>query len=424
MIEREDLTLSTSPASVVSLDRERAARVMPGGVLGTFALPEEQPFIVQKGLGSRVFDDQGREYLDFVMGSGPLILGHAHPAVVDAIQTQAALGTQYYTTNFPALALAERIIDAVPCAELVKFTSTGAEATFQALRLARAFTGRQKILRFQGAYHGHHDYSMVGSSAGIPEVINDVVVTAHFNDFESVAAVLESIGDEIAAVIVEPVQRIISPRPGFLNALREKCTDVGALLIFDEVVTGFRLSRGGAQGAYGITPDLATFGKIIGGGLPLAAVAGREDVLALANPRRPGANYVYFSGTLNGNPLSAAAGLATLDVLENEGKYDALAELGRSFRGRLQEIAKESARPLQILGEGPMVGFVFAEGDPLDPRTLLGADRGALKQLERELLKRGIFTNLAAKLYLSTAHNDGDIETTCQAVREALESLE
>ena len=424
MIEREDLTLSTSPASVVSLDRERAARVMPGGVLGTFALPEEQPFIVQKGLGSRVFDDQGREYLDFVMGSGPLILGHAHPAVVDAIQTQAALGTQYYTTNFPALALAERIIDAVPCAELVKFTSTGAEATFQALRLARAFTGRQKILRFQGAYHGHHDYSMVGSSAGIPEVINDVVVTAHFNDLESVSAALESIGDEIAAVIVEPVQRIISPRPGFLNALREKCTDVGALLIFDEVVTGFRLSRGGAQGAYGITPDLATFGKIIGGGLPLAAVAGREDVLALANPRRPGANYVYFSGTLNGNPLSAAAGLATLEVLENEGKYDALAELGRSFRGRLQEIAEESARPLQILGEGPMVGFVFAEGDPLDPRTLLGADRGALKQLERELLKRGIFTNLAAKLYLSTAHNDGDIETTCQAVREALQSLE
>lgn len=416
--------MPTSPASIVSLDRERAARVMPGGVLGTFALSEDQQFIVQRGLGSRVLDDQGREYIDFVMGSGPLILGHAHPAVVDAIQTQAALGTQYYTTNFPALALAERIIDAVPCAELVKFTSTGAEATFQALRLARAFTGRQKILRFAGAYHGHHDYGMVGSSAGIPDAINDVVVTAHFNDIDSVATLLETSGTEIAAVIVEPVQRIVSPRPLFLQKLREMCTDVGALLIFDEVVTGFRLSRGGAQGAYGIRPDIATLGKIIGGGLPLGAVAGREDILALANPRTQGASYVYFSGTLNGNPLSAAAGIATLDILEQDENYEALAALGRNVRARLAEIAATSPKPLQIFGEGAMVGIAFAEGDPFDPATLGHADKGALKWLEGELLKRGIFTHLAAKLYLSTTHDDSDIDGLCRAVQEALRSVE
>jgi glutamate-1-semialdehyde 2,1-aminomutase len=370
-----------------------------------------------------VFDSQGGKYLDYVLGSGPLVLGHAHPAVVEAIQEQTSRGTQYYTLNPPALELAERIIDAVPCAERVKFTSTGAEATFQALRLARAFTDRDTVLRFGGAYHGHHDYGMSGNSAGIPAAVESVIETATFNDTASVAEIFARRGEEIAAVIVEPIQRIIPPRPGFLAFLREACTSAGALLIFDEVVTGFRLSRGGAQEAYGVTPDLATYGKVIGGGLALAAVAGRADVLELANPRRPGKRYVYFSGTLNGNPLSAAAGNATLRTLDEENGYDDLNALGRELRSRLSEISAKSPLPLRIIGDGPIAGVIFAEGDPLDPATLAAADRTTLRRLETELLRQGLFTNLAAKLYLSVAHTPADIDTTCDAFTTALDSL-
>lgn len=402
---------------------DRAASVMPGGVLGTFAMPEEDAFVVVTGAGARICTDDGREYLDYVLGSGPMILGHAHPAVVQAIQDQAAAGTQFYANNSPAIELAERIVEAVPCAELVKFTSTGAEATFQALRLARAFTGREKILRFAGAYHGHHDYGMLGASAGIPSVLKHVVLTARFNDIESVAEAFDTAGHDLAAVIVEPIQRIIPPRPGFLEFLRQKSIGVGALLIFDEVVTGFRISRGGAQAAYGVTPDLATFGKIIGGGLPLAAVAGRADVMALANPRTQGQNYVYFSGTLNGNPLSAAAGLATLDVLDSPGTYAALNETGRRLRESLSEIGASSPEPVQVIGDGPLGGIVFADGDPLDPETLVGADKQALKRLDRELLRRGVFTNLASKLYVSVAHTPEDVDRTAEAFEDALKSL-
>jgi glutamate-1-semialdehyde 2,1-aminomutase len=399
------------------------AQAMPGGVLGTFVTPEDQPLVIERGAGARVYDTAGREYVDWVLGSGPLVLGHAHPDVVAAIEEQARRGTQFYAMNTRALELAERIIDSVPCAQRVKFTSTGAEATFQALRLARAFTGREKILRFAGAYHGHHDYSMVGSSAGIPDAVAGLVAVAAFNDPQSVADAFDSFGAEIAAVIVEPVQRIVPPRPGFLESLRELCDRAGALLVFDEVVTGFRLARGGAQARYGVTPDLATFGKVIGGGLPLAAVAGRADVLELANPRKQDDRYVYFSGTLNGNPLSAAAGLATLNVLDREDGYERLNELGATLRDRLEEVAASSLVPLQISGDGAMAGLIFAEGDPLDPATVAGADKAALRTLERELLQRGILVNLAAKFYVSVAHTPGDIDLTCDAVAASLQAL-
>jgi glutamate-1-semialdehyde 2,1-aminomutase len=387
-------------------------------------MPDRQQLTIERGAGAHVFDTNGRRYIDCVLGSGPLVAGHAHPAVVQAIQEQAPLGTQYYTLNFPAIELAERIIDIVPCAEQVKFASTGAEATFQALRLARAYTGRDGIVRFRGAYHGHHDYGMLGASAGIPATLETVVATATFNDAASVAEIFDQRDGKIAAVIVEPIHRIIAPQPGFLEFLRQKCSDAGALLIFDEVVTGFRLARGGAQEKYGVIPDLATYGKVIGGGLPLAAVAGPADVLELTNARRPGANYVYFSGTLNGNPLSAAAGNATLTLLDDEDGYARLESTSRELRKQLSHVAVRSQLPLQVTGDGPVIGVVFAEGDPRDPGLVDSADRAALRRLETKLLEHGIFTNLTAKIYLSIAHTGENVDTIIEAFATALQTLD
>jgi glutamate-1-semialdehyde 2,1-aminomutase len=251
-----------------------------------------------------------------------------------------------------------------------------------------------------------------------------VVETGTFNDTASVAEIFDRRSDEIAAIIVEPIQRIIPPRPGFLAFLREICTSTGALLIFDEVVTGFRLSRGGAQQTYGVTPDLATYGKVIGGGLPLAAVTGPADILELTNPRQPGPRYVYFSGTLNGNPLSAAAGNATLTLLDDEDGYARLESTSRELRKQLSHVAVRSQLPLQVTGDGPVIGVVFAEGDPRDPGLVDSADRAALRRLETKLLEHGIFTNLTAKIYLSIAHTGENVDTIIEAFATALQTLD
>ncbi len=417
---------------------ELAHRYMPGGVLGSFVLPDELDAVIARGKGSHVWDVEGKEYVDYVLGSGPMLAGHAHPHVVEAVQQQVALGTSFYANNRPAILLAQKIVEAVPCAEKIKFAMSGAEATFYALRLARAYTGRNRVLKFEGAYHGHHDYAMlsvtpsaavdfpapVPDTAGLPESILSEVLIAPYNDLEGTRAIIEREADTLAAVIVEPQQRLIDPRPGFLEGLREITQKNGIVLIFDEVVTGFRLAWGGAQEFYGVTPDLATYGKVIGGGYPLSAVAGKAEILEMANPRRAGKpGYVYFSGTLNGNAISATAGLATLEVMEEPGTYELLRANGDRMRAGLKGIVDELGIPAQVIGSGPMFNILFTAADVVDYRTSMTANRKLQGDLRRELLRLGILTHLAAKCYMSVAHTTEDVDRTLDAFDDSLRAL-
>jgi glutamate-1-semialdehyde 2,1-aminomutase len=412
-----------------------ATNLLPGASLGSFYIAEKDDLVVDRGKGSRVWDVAGREFVDYVLGSGPMVLGHTHPAVVAAVQAQIERGATFYALNQPAIRLADTIVKAAPCAEAVKFCGAGAEATFYALRLARAATGRDKILKFEGGYHGHHDYALMSTwpkrldpfpaawpdSAGIPPSVAGHVLIAPFNDLDTTASIIERYRDDLAAVIVEPLSRMLEPVPGFLQGLREATRRLGIVLIFDEVVTGFRVAWGGAQELYGVVPDLACYGKIIGGGLPIAAVAGKRDLIELANPRKKGApDYVYMSGTLNGNPVSAAAGLATLGVLEKPGAYERLRAVGDRLRGGLRGIASRLGIPAQVLGQGPLANIYFTSEPVLDYRSSLKSDSRITQQLGSELLARGVLTNLAAKMYLSLAHTDGDIDTTLQAFEDSL----
>lgn len=398
-----------------------ASKVFPGGSLGHYVIPGHRACVMRSGSGARIVDTDGRQYVDFVLGSGPLILGHAHPAVVDSVSRQIALGSQFYWLSEPVIELAELIAEAVPCAGMVKLASTGAEATFYALRLARAFTSREKLLRFHGSYHGGHDFGVSGPSAGIPASSREATLWAAFNDLDSVRGILEREEKDVAAVIVEPFQRMTSPRPGFLEGLRRLCSDIGALLIFDEVVTGFRSAWGGAQERYGVTPDLATYGKIIGGGYPLSAVVGRDDVMSLLDPTERGDRFTYMSGTLSGNPVSAAAGLATLRELRRPGAYDYLCHLGDYLRRGLQRLAADHGG-VQVLGDGALGGFVLSNDDPYDPESFSRSDRKRLKRIESTLVEQGLFVNLSAqgKMYLSTAHTEADLDLALETLDSAL----
>ncbi len=413
-----------------------ARRVFPGGALGTFFLPPDLDFVVARGEGSRVYDADGRAYIDYVLASGPLILGHGHPAVVEAITEQATRGSSFYGLNAPAIELAEEIVRAVPSAEQVRFCGSGGEATFYCLRLARAHTGRTKILKFEGAYHGHHDYGMLtaapssppgpatrADSAGIPAVLRDEVLVAPFNDADTARRLIRAHRDALAAVIVEPLQRVISPRPGFLEALREATTAVGALLVFDEVVTGFRLAYGGAQARYGVRPDLTALGKIVGGGLPLAVVGGRAEIMAHADARRKGPAYAYLSGTLNGNALAAAAGLAALRELRHPEVYPRLEAIGERVRSGLREIVRRRGLAAQVVGEGPLFNVILTDQPIVDQRSLETADRARTDRLGRELLARGLYINLAAKGYMSLAHTDRDLAETLTIFDESLAAV-
>jgi glutamate-1-semialdehyde 2,1-aminomutase len=417
---------------------QAANSLLPGASLGSFYIPEKDDMVVERGRGSRVWDMNGRQFIDYVLGSGPMVLGHAHPEVVAAVKAQIEKGATFYALNEPAIRLAEKIVAAAPCAEAIKFCGAGAEATFYALRLARGATGREKILKFEGGYHGHHDYAMMSvwprrldafptpcaDSAGIPQDVQASVLVAPFNDLATTTAIMERHKDDLAAVIVEPLSRMLEPVAGFLEGLREVTRRLGAMLIFDEVVTGFRVAWGGAQELYGVIPDLACYGKIVGGGLPLAAVAGKRDLIELANPRKKGApDYAYISGTLNGNPVSCAAGLATLAVLERPGAYDRLRAVGDMLRAGLRDIAARLGLPAQVLGTGPLANIYFTPGPVVDYRSSLRADSRIIQQLGGELLARGVLANLAAKMYLSLAHSEADIGATLQAFEDGLRAI-
>ena len=418
-----------------------AGTVLPGACLGLNALPPELSFVVDRGEGARLVDVRGRTYLDYVLGSGPLLLGHAHPAVVRAVQEQVARGSTFHWLSEPSIRLAETVVDAVPCADQVRFVSTGTEATMFACRMARAFTHREKILKFEGGWHGLHDYAMVGNwrvpseapypypgpdIGGIPRGALESVLVAPFNDLATTERIATERGSELAAIIVEPLQRSIRPRPGFLAGLRELAHRLGALLIFDEVVTGFRLAYGGAQEYYGVLPDLAVYGKALTCGFSLAAIAGRADVMATADPARKGSlDYAALSGTLSGNALACAAGIAALAELRRPGVYERLHALGERLRSGIARRADRLGVPVQVLADGPIaqVFFVDPAADLSNDRALRAADGRKATRFALECLRRGIFTLPGTKLYLSLAHTDADIDWTLDVMEESLRTV-
>ena len=413
---------------------EKARRYLPGGNGGNIALPTELDFLASHGKGSHIYDVSGNEYVDWLMGSGPMILGHAHPAVTEAVIKAVEGGSTFFTTNDKAVELAEELVNAIPCADQVIFTTSGTDACFQAMRAARAFTGKEKILKFEGAFHGTSDYAQMSltppasveypqslaSTAGIPKAIQDLMLIAPYNDLTTTETIIKSHQDDIAAVIVEPIQRVISPEPGFLQGLRDITKKYNVLLIFDEVVTSFRLAYGGAQEYFGVTPDMSTTGKIMGGGYPLAALAGRAEVLSVFD-RGESDNETYISriGTLNGNPIACAAGLATLNVMREKDTYQKVSGAGSAIRKALVEVCNENGVPVQNCGENAIFDVYFSEQPVSNYRDTLVSDSAMMTRFNTGLLERGILKG-AQKYYPSAVHNDEDVEKTIQAIREVI----
>lgn len=412
---------------------DSARRVLPGGTFGN--LPAET--IIREGRGGRVWDEEGHEYVDFLLGSGPMFIGHAHPDVTAAIQAQVPLGTTYFANNRHGIRLAEEIVGAIACAEQVRFVCTGTEADLYAMRVARAFRKRDKILKFEGGYHGMSDFSLmslapkrpgnfpypVPDSAGIPKVIQDTMLVAPFNDLATVESLIREHQDDLAGVIVEPFQRLIPPAPGFLQGLRKITAELGIPLIFDEVVTGFRFAYGGAQEYYGVTPDLCTLGKIMGGGFALAAIAGRADIMAhFDRAAVADEDFLMQVGTLSAAPTSSVAGLATLAVLKQPGTYERVFATGRRLMGTLDELLKQAGIPAQVIGEPVLFDVVFAGETVRDYRGTLKGDADKLRRFNAALRKRGIMKG-ESKYYVSTAHTEADVEHTIAAWTDAIAEI-
>jgi glutamate-1-semialdehyde 2,1-aminomutase len=425
------MSLAQSPAHQAML--AKAQRYFPGGSNGNVTMPPEYAFVIAAGQGSRVSDLEGHSWIDYLLGSGPMILGHAHPQVVAAVQEQLGQGSTFFYLHEKTIELAEAVVEAMPCAEQVRFTSSGTEATFFALRVARAFRGRDKILKFEGAYHGSHDYAMMNTegqtpqeypqavrgSAGIPHSLENEVLVAPYNDLERTTAIIEQHHNALAAVIVEPFQRTLSPVPGFLQGLRQVTAHYGIPLIYDEVVTGFRFAYGGAQEYYGVVPDIAAVGKIIGGGYPLAAVVGTAEIMScFAEPNDEGLT-IGQVGTLNGNPIAATAGLATLRVLRQPGAYERLRAVGQRLRDLLAAILREHHVAGQVLGDGPLYHVVFTDRPVQTYRDMLTANAQQHRVFHNELLNHGVLKP-ASKGYISLAHSDADIEETAKAFDAAM----
>jgi len=414
---------------------DTAKRVLPAGSFGNMA----GDVVIREGRGGRVWDENGKEYVDFLLGSGPMLVGHAHPEVTAAAQARIAQGTTFFANNRWGIELAETIVDAVPCAEQVRFVSTGSEADLYAMRAARAFTKRDKILKFEGGYHGMSDYSLmslapkrsanfpvaVPDSAGIPRSLRDEMLIAPFNNIEAVAGLVRAHKDELAAVILEPFQRIIPPAPGFLRALRKLTQENGVPLIFDEVVTGFRLAYGGAQAYYDVVPDLCTLGKVIGGGFPLAAITGRADIMAHFDKAKVGDDaFLMQIGTLSGNPVAAAAGLATLEILRRPGAYEQIFATGRELMSSLAQLLREAGIAAQVIGEPPLFEIVFtSDTSPIrDYAGTLRGDMGIARRFNALLRERGILKG-EQKYYVSLAHTADDIRHTKEAWASAIKVL-
>ncbi|MEE8372813.1 MAG: glutamate-1-semialdehyde 2,1-aminomutase [Dehalococcoidia bacterium] len=411
-----------------------AQKYLPGGVdspVRAFKAVGSDPIFIQQGLGCRVYDEDGDQLIDYVCSWGPLILGHAYPQVVEALRRAVGRGTSFGAPTELENTLAKMVCEGVPSIEMVRFVSSGTEAAMSALRVARAFTGREKIIKFEGCYHGHSDGLLVkaGSGAttlgvpdspGVPEGYAKSTLLAPFNDLDAVKKLFEQHND-IAAVIIEPVAAnmgVILPQPGCLEGLREATKASGALLIFDEVITGFRVAYGGAQELYGVMPDLTCLGKIIGGGLPVGAYGGRADIMSMVAPAGP----VYQAGTLSGNPLAMTAGIETLKALRHDGVYEQLEQRASRLEAGIAEAASNAGVNLHVSRIGSALTAFFADKVPVDYESAKLSDTNAFGQFFRSVLDEGVYwpPSQFEAAFVSLAHTEGDIGATIEAVGRAL----
>ena len=418
---------------------EDARKYIAGGVnspVRAFAAVGGEPLFIRRASGAWLETEDGRKLIDYVGSWGPMILGHAHPAVVEAVREAATEGLSFGAPTLRETELAKRICRLMPSIERVRMVNSGTEATMSAIRLARGFTGRDRIVKFDGCYHGHSDSLLikagsgaltlgVPSSPGVPAALAEHTITLEYNNSADVEKVFAEAGPDIAAVIVEPVagnMNLVLPEKEFLDTLRKCCTKNESLLIFDEVMTGFRVARGGAQHLFDIRPDLTTLGKIIGGGLPAAAFGGRADVMALLAPDGP----VYQAGTLSGNPLATAAGLATLEVLEQPGFYEALSQKASALVDGLRALAKESGLPIAADACGGMFGFVFTEDGPVRRLSQVAAgDIARFRAFFHGMLQQGIYLAPSAfeAGFISAAHGEDEIALTLESARKVFADL-
>jgi glutamate-1-semialdehyde 2,1-aminomutase len=415
-----------------------AKEVIPGGVnspVRAFKSVGLTPLFMERGQGARVYDIDGNEFIDYIGSWGPLIVGHAHPEVIEAIRETAAKGTSFGAPTLLETEMAKLVIERVPSIEMVRMVNSGTEATMSALRLARGYTKRNKIVKFEGSYHGHADSLLIraGSgvatlglpdSPGVPESIAANTITVPYNDLEAVGVAFRTYGEDIAAVIVEPVagnMGVVPPQPGFLEGLRAITKQYGALLIFDEVMTGFRVHLNSAQGLYGVMPDLTCLGKVIGGGLPVGAYGGRKDIMELIAPSGP----IYQAGTLSGNPLAMAAGYTTLKLLGRPGVYEELERKAARLAAGFAANAAEAGVPSTINRVGSMLCPFFTEQPVVDYASAKTSDLALFNAVFGHLLDLGvsIAPSQFEGMFVSTAHTDEDIETTIEAHREALKRL-
>ena len=412
----------------------RAQQLLPGGVnspVRAFKSVGGEPFFVQRADGPYLYDVDGNRYIDYVGSWGPMIVGHNHPAVRAAVEQAIGNGLSFGAPCAAEVTMAETITRLVPSCEMVRMVNSGTEATLSAIRLARGATGRQRIVKFEGCYHGHGDSFLVkaGSgmltlgvptSPGVPAGLSELTSTLSYNDFDGATALVDDIGGEIAAVIIEPVvgnANCIPPREGYLQHLRALCTQHGALLIFDEVMTGFRVALGGAQAHYGITPDLTTFGKIIGGGMPVGAYGGRRDLMQQIAPAGP----IYQAGTLSGNPVAMAAGLAMLELIQAPGFHDGLATATAALCEGMEAAAREAGVPLTTTRVGAMFGLFFTDQQVDTYAQAVACDTAAFNRFFHAMLERGVYLAPSAfeAGFMSSAHTPDVIDATISAAREA-----
>ena len=417
---------------------EKSQRLIPGGVnspVRAFRAVGGTPIFFREAHGAYLWDVDDNRYIDYVGSWGPAILGHAHPEVVSAVQARAANGMSFGAPTEAEFDLAERLVELLPSVEQVRLTSSGTEATMSAIRLARGFTGRNKIIKFEGCYHGHGDALLVKagsgaltfghpSSAGVPpEVVANTLVLV-YNDLNDLTRVFAEMGDDLACVIIEPIagnMNFIMPAPQYMSELRSLCTQHGVVLIFDEVMTGFRVGLHGAQGYYGITPDLTTLGKVIGGGMPVGAFGGRRDIMAHLAPL----GGVYQAGTLSGNPVAVAAGLKTLELISKPGFFEALSLSTRQMVAGLTNAAAEAGVPFAGTSLGGMFGIFFRAQVPANYAEVMEADRERFNQFFHAMLKRGIYLAPSAfeAGFVSAAHSSADIDATSAAARSAFAEI-
>ena len=412
---------------------DRAEHVLPAATFGNF----ESNIIIKKGKGSRVWDEDGKEYIDYLIGSGPMLLGHGNEEVLDAVKFQLPKGLTFFANNSSGIELAEEICRAVVCAEQVRFVSSGSEADMYAIRLARAFTGREKILKFEGGYHGMSSEAQmslapirqvnfptaVPDSAGIPASVRDDMIISQFNDLALTESLINEYGSQIGAIIIEPLQRIIPPKEGFLQGLRTLCDKHGILLVFDEIVTGFRLAYGGAQELYGVIPDICTLGKVIGGGFPLAAIAGKKEIMSHFDKSKAGDGFLMQIGTLSGNPVASVAGLKTLEILRREGQYEHFRKIGTRIQNLFSTALANAGVDHKVVGDPTLFDVMFTSSEVENYRHTQTVDSDLAARFNKELRIKGIF-KAPGKVYPSLALTEEDLKITENAINDAVKTIQ